>query len=43
MAIPHPLGGSLRITAPLPPHMRQTWKFFGFPEHVADPFADLQP
>ncbi|HEV7250820.1 MAG TPA: RluA family pseudouridine synthase [Shinella sp.] len=28
--IPHPSGGRLRITAPLPPHMVQTWNLFGF-------------
>ncbi len=43
LAVPHPLGGVLQITAPLPAHMRQTWEFFGFPEDVADPFADLSP
>jgi len=41
LAIPHPLGGTLRVTAPLPRHMRQSWKFFGFANDVADPFADL--
>ncbi|MBM3480485.1 MAG: RluA family pseudouridine synthase [Alphaproteobacteria bacterium] len=28
--LPHPAGGRLRVAAPLPPHMRATWKFFGF-------------
>ena len=41
ISIPHPLGGSLQVTAPLPRHMRLTWEFFGFPEDVEDPFADL--
>ena len=41
IAIPHPLGGTLRVTAPLPRHMRQSWEFFGFPEDVEDPFAEL--
>src|SRR5262249_10845821 len=41
LSIPHPRGGSLQITAPLPRHMRLTWEFFGFPEDVEDPFADL--
>ncbi len=40
-SIPHPQGGILRITAPLPPHMRQSWEFFGFPGDVEDPFAGL--
>jgi len=41
LAIPHPLGGILRVTAPLPRHMRQSWEFFGFADDVEDPFADL--
>lgn len=41
ISIPHPLGGRLRVTAPLPPHMRRTWEFFGFPGEVEDPFAGL--
>jgi len=41
ISIPHPLGGTLRVTAPLPRHMRQSWEFFGFPDDVEDPFADL--
>ena len=43
ISIPHPLGGSLQVTAPLPRHMRLTWEFFGFPDDVEDPFADLSP
>lgn len=27
--IPHPNGGRLRVTAPLPPHMVQTWNLLG--------------
>src|SRR5262249_50668571 len=30
LVIPHPLGGTLEATAPLPRHMRQSWEFFGF-------------
>jgi 23S rRNA pseudouridine955/2504/2580 synthase len=41
LSIPHPLGGRLEVTAPLPPHMRRTWEFFGFPNDVEDPFAEL--
>src|SRR6516225_4708051 len=41
LSIPHPLGGTLQITAPLPRHMRQSWEFFGFADNVKDPFADL--
>jgi 23S rRNA pseudouridine955/2504/2580 synthase len=42
LSLPHPLGGTLRVTAPLPPHMRQTWDFFGFDDDAKDPFADLE-
>jgi 23S rRNA pseudouridine955/2504/2580 synthase len=41
LAIPHPLGDTLRVTAPLPGHMRRSWEFFGFPDDIEDPFADL--
>jgi 23S rRNA pseudouridine955/2504/2580 synthase len=41
LAIPHPQGGMLRVTAPLPPHMRRSWEFFGFPGDIEDPFAGL--
>lgn len=42
IALPHPGGGWLRVTAPLPEHMRQTWAFFGFdPDLEGDPFAEL--
>jgi len=44
LALPHPRGGTLTIVAPLPPHMRETWDFFGFAEgDERDPFADLAP
>ncbi len=42
IALPHPRGGMLEATAPLPPHMLTTWRFFGFPEKIADPFAELE-
>lgn len=32
LMFPHPGGGILRLAAPLPPHMRETWRFFGFTE-----------
>ena len=41
LSIPHPLGGRLQVTAPLPPHMRRVWEFFGFADDVEDPFAEL--
>lgn len=44
LAIPHPQGGTLVVMAPLPPHMKATWDFFGFEEgQERDVFADLAP
>ncbi|HEX7966640.1 MAG TPA: RluA family pseudouridine synthase [Stellaceae bacterium] len=44
LALPHPRGGTLVVTAPLPAHMKETWAFFGFDEsEEPDPFADLAP
>ena len=38
--IAHPDGGRLRVTAPLPPHMKKTWALFGFDaDSETDPFA----
>jgi 23S rRNA pseudouridine955/2504/2580 synthase len=43
LRIPHPRQGWIEATAPLPSHMKATWKFFGFsPEPDHDPFADLK-
>ena len=42
LEIPQPHGGTLRVTAPLPPHMRQMWEFFGFDRDAGDPFAELE-
>jgi 23S rRNA pseudouridine955/2504/2580 synthase len=41
LEIPHPSGGTLRAIAPLPPHMRRIWEFFGFDNDAPDPFAEL--
>ena len=41
LAIPHPTGGTLRVSAPLPAHMKRLWDFLGFVGDSADPFADL--
>lgn len=44
IALPRPGGKLLTVTAPLPPHMRGSWEFFGFEDSDAgDPFADLAP
>jgi 23S rRNA pseudouridine955/2504/2580 synthase len=42
LEIPRPKGGTLRVTAPLPPHMRLTWEFFGFEAEAGKPFAELE-
>jgi 23S rRNA pseudouridine955/2504/2580 synthase len=41
LSIPHPAGGVLNLSAPLPPDMRQSWEFFGFAGDAKDPFAEL--
>jgi len=35
IVLPHPNGGTLDVTAPLPPHMQQSWAVLGF-ERVDD-------
>ncbi|MGH7112193.1 MAG: RluA family pseudouridine synthase, partial [Stellaceae bacterium] len=35
LSIPHPAGGTLAVTAPLPPHMKESWAFFGFARDIA--------
>lgn len=40
---PHPDGGTLRVIAPLPRHMAESFEFFGFDEDLApDPFDDAE-
>jgi 23S rRNA pseudouridine955/2504/2580 synthase len=36
IVIPHPDGGALDVTAPLPPHMRQSWAVLGFDERSGE-------
>lgn len=41
LEIPHPDGGVISVTAPLPGHMLDTWKVFGFDSNTSgDPFAE---
>ena len=43
IVIPHPAGGSLDVTAPLPPHMQQTWNLLGFDaDEVGDGGLDAE-
>ena len=36
LLIPHPKGGTIDVTAPLPPHMVQSWNLLGFDEGTYD-------
>ncbi len=36
IVIPHPDGGVIDVTAPMPPHMRQSWNLLGFDEQSAE-------
>jgi 23S rRNA pseudouridine955/2504/2580 synthase len=36
IVIPHPDGGAIDVTAPLPPHMKQSWNLLGFSEESAE-------
>jgi 23S rRNA pseudouridine955/2504/2580 synthase len=37
IAVPHPRGGAIDVTAPLPPHMQQSWNLLGFDATRYDP------
>lgn len=41
LEIPHPAGFTLKVTAPLPPHMKRMWEFLGFAGDAPDPFREL--
>lgn len=40
LILPHPKGGMIDVTAPLPPHMQKTFDIFGFDVHQYDPIVD---
>ncbi len=40
IAIPHPRGGTIDATAPLPPHMQQSWNLLGFDGKRYDPIEN---
>src|SRR4051812_35379598 len=40
IAVPHPRGGVIDVTAPLPPHMQQTWNLLGLDAARYDPIVD---
>jgi 23S rRNA pseudouridine955/2504/2580 synthase len=37
LVVPHPRGGVVDVTAPLPPHMQQSWNLLGFDARRYDP------
>jgi 23S rRNA pseudouridine955/2504/2580 synthase len=40
IAVPHPRGGTVDVTAPLPPHMLQTWNLLGLDAKRYDPIEE---
>jgi 23S rRNA pseudouridine955/2504/2580 synthase len=40
IAVPHPRGGTVDVSAPLPPHMEQTWNLLGFDAKRYDPIEE---
>ena len=40
IVVPHPRGGNIDVTAPLPPHMQQSWNLLGFDATRYDPIVD---
>ena len=40
IAVPHPRGGVIDVTAPLPPHMQQSWNLLGLDAERYDPIVE---
>ena len=40
IVVPHPRGGIIAATAPLPPHMQQSWNLLGLDASRYDPIVD---
>ncbi len=40
IVVPHPRGGTIDVSAPLPPHMQQSWNLLGFDATRYDPIED---
>jgi 23S rRNA pseudouridine955/2504/2580 synthase len=40
IVVPHPRGGLIDVTAPLPPHMQQSWNLLGFDAARYDPIVE---
>ena len=40
IVVPHPRGGTVDVSAPLPPHMQQSWNLIGFDAKRYDPIVE---
>ena len=40
LLVPHPRGGTIDVSAPLPPHMAQSWNLLGFDATRYDPIVE---
>jgi 23S rRNA pseudouridine955/2504/2580 synthase len=40
IAVPHPRGGTIDVSSPLPPHMEQSWNLLGFDSKRYDPIEE---
>jgi 23S rRNA pseudouridine955/2504/2580 synthase len=40
IVVPHPRGGTIDVSAPLPPHMQQSWNLLGFDATRYDPIEE---
>jgi 23S rRNA pseudouridine955/2504/2580 synthase len=40
IVVPHPRGGTIDVTAPLPPHMQQSWNLIGLDVRRYDPIVE---
>ncbi len=40
ITLPHPKGGTIDVTAPLPDHFKQAFSVFGFDPKIDDPILD---
>jgi 23S rRNA pseudouridine955/2504/2580 synthase len=40
IVVPHPRGGTIDVSAPLPPHMQQSWNLLGFDAKRYDPIVE---
>jgi 23S rRNA pseudouridine955/2504/2580 synthase len=40
IVVPHPRGGEIDVSAPLPPHMQQSWNLLGFDATRYDPIEE---